>query len=363
MHPEFWQGRRVLVTGHTGFKGSWLCLWLEQLGAQVGGIALAPESPSLFEQALVAGSMESLEGDVRDLPALKTLIAEQQPEIVIHMAAQSLVRPSYRYPVETYATNVMGTVHVLEAVRHEPSVRAVLVVTSDKCYENLETIWGYREHDPFGGHDPYSSSKGCAEIVTAAYRRSFFSAETGAVAVASVRAGNVIGGGDWCEDRLLPDIFKALLAGRSPQIRNPHATRPWQHVLDALHAYLILARRLFEDGREYAQGWNIGPLDGDTRPVSWIAEQITSRWQPSLPWQDTSDPTQPHEAALLTLDSTQARARLGWQPALDVEEALTWVVSWYQGCRDGADLRTLTVQQICDFQERVEQHSLSVSCP
>lgn len=282
MLANFWEGKRVLLTGHTGFKGGWLSLWLQSLGANVTGYALLPPTqPSLYEVARVGDGMYSHIADIRDLDRLVAVMRETRPEIVIHMAAQPLVRYSYVNPVETYATNVMGTVNLLEAVRQVGGVRVVVNVTSDKCYENREWIWGYREHDPMGGYDPYSSSKGCAELVAAAYRNSFFNPEafgTHGVALASVRAGNVIGGGDWAEDRLIPDFMRAIMAGRAVVIRSPHAIRPWQHVLEPLSGYLLLAQHLWTDGPAFAEGWNFGPVDEDAKPVEWIVEQLTGLW-------------------------------------------------------------------------------------
>ncbi len=277
--PAFWKGKRVLVTGHTGFKGSWLSLWLQSMDAQVVGYALAPPTnPSLFEVAEVAKGMTSIIGDIRDLEHLRRVFAEHKPEIVIHMAAQPLVRYSYIEPVETYSTNVMGTVNLLEAVRSTGSVKAVVNVTSDKCYENREWVWGYRENEAMGGYDPYSNSKGCAELVTSAYRNSYFHPEkygTHGVAIASGRAGNVIGGGDWAGDRLIPDIVRAIMQGKPVNIRSPHAIRPWQHVLEPLSGYLVLAQKLYEEGAAYAEGWNFGPNDEDAKPVQWIVEKLT----------------------------------------------------------------------------------------
>jgi CDP-glucose 4,6-dehydratase len=283
----FWRGRRVLLTGHTGFKGGWLALWLLQMGAKVCGVALAPpSSPNLFQEACIDAVMPSHLVDIRDLVGLQAVLQEWQPEIVIHLAAQALVRASYGDPVGTYTSNVLGTVHVLEAVRHTASVRVVINVTSDKCYENREWYWGYREEEAMGGHDPYSSSKGCAELVSSAYRRSFFQAS--GVALASVRAGNVIGGGDWAQDRLVPDILRAFAQGEAVRIRHPLALRPWQHVLEPLSGYLLLAQRLFAEGQAFAEGWNFGPQDGDVRPVRWIVEQLCQEWGAGAVWQSAS---------------------------------------------------------------------------
>lgn len=353
MTPEFWRGKRVLVTGHTGFKGSWLSLWLQSLGAAVTGYALAPPTnPSLFEAGRVAQGMTSLTGDITDLSALLKAMSNARPEIVIHMAAQSLVRLSYDQPVQTYATNVMGTVNVLEAIRQGGGVKAVVSVTTDKCYENREWAWGYRENEAMGGYDPYSSSKGCAELVTSAYRSSYFNADAYArhgVAVASARAGNVIGGGDWALDRLIPDMVAAFEAGRPALIRNPHAVRPWQHVLEPLSAYLTLAERLYEYGPAFGEGWNFGPRDDDARPVEWIAERLTQQWGHGASW--TTDGGQhPHEAHYLKLDISKARSRLGWSPVLRLEAALDMIVDWSRQRQAGVDARTVTLEQITTYQ-------------
>ena len=352
-NEAFWANKRVLVTGHTGFKGSWLSLWLQRMGAEVIGYALPPPTtPSLFELANVANGMTSHLGDVRDLDALTCVMQEHQPEIVIHAAAQALVRVSYQQPVETYATNVMGTVHLLEAVRQTPSVRSVVIVTTDKCYENREWIWGYRENEPMGGHDPYSSSKGCAELVTAAYRNSFFPSEKygeHGVAVASVRAGNVIGGGDWAQDRLIPDFMKAIMAGQKLVMRSPHALRPWQHVLEPLSGYLNLAEKLYESGTAFAGAWNFGPSDTDARPVSWIVERLTTLWGEGAAWELDTNP-QPHEANYLKLDSSKARTLLEWSPKLSLGTALEWIVSWYKGYQQHSPVRDLVAQDIAHYE-------------
>jgi len=348
MTPQFWRGKRVLLTGHTGFKGSWLSLWLQSLGAAVTGYALAPPTcPALFDVAGVAAGMHSILGDVRDLPALQAALREHQPEIVIHMAAQPLVRYAYLHPIETYATNVMGTVHLLEAIRHTPSVRAVVNVTTDKCYENKEWHWGYREDEPMGGHDPYSNSKACSELVTASYRSSYFG-QSGP-AVASARAGNVIGGGDWATDRLIPDILRAFERSDPVIIRNPHAIRPWQHVLEPLSGYLTLAERLYTDGQAYAQGWNFGPTDDDTRPVQWIVERMSQHWGAGASWQQ--DPADhPHEAHFLKLDISKAKSRLGWRPRRSLQQALLASVEWHQKWLTGADMKSVTLGQIEQYQ-------------
>jgi CDP-glucose 4,6-dehydratase len=346
--PDFWGGRRVLVTGHTGFKGSWLALWLESLGADVVGLSKGiPTTPSLFEVARVGEELRSMDGDVRDLGAVERALAESRAEVLIHMAAQSLVRRSFEQPVETYATNVMGTVHVLDAARRAEGVRVVINVTSDKCYENREWVWGYRESEPMGGHDPYSNSKGCAELVTSAYRRSF-AQEDGAPAIASARAGNVIGGGDWAEDRLIPDLMQAAVEGRAAVIRNPNAVRPWQHVLNPLSGYLVLAQRLWSS-REHAEGWNFGPGDADARPVRWIIERLGDAWGEPIAWRQ-KEGAAPHEAQHLKVDSSKARTRLGWTPTWDLGEALQSIAAWYRTEQSGGDLRRHALDQIGAFQ-------------
>ena len=347
---DFWRDRRVLLTGHTGFKGAWLALWLQSLGARVTGFSNGvPTQPSLYELARVGEGMDGVEGDVRDHEAVAAAVADTAPEIVIHMAAQSLVRRSFLEPRETYETNVLGTVNVLDAVRiNGAGVRALVNVTSDKCYENREWEWGYREHEPMGGHDPYSSSKGCAELVTGAFRRSFFAdrSEIGqhGARLASARAGNVIGGGDWGEDRLLPDLMRAALAGEDVRVRNPNSIRPWQHVLNPLSGYLVLAQALW-DSPEYACAWNFGPPEEDARPVGWIVERAGELWPQELRW-TLDDGPHPHEARYLKLDSSRARARLGWCPMLGLEQALEATVGWYRELAHGADMGAVTLAQI-----------------
>ncbi|CAN1531575.1 WcaG Nucleoside-diphosphate-sugar epimerases [Methylophilaceae bacterium] len=355
MNPAFWQGKRVLLTGHTGFKGSWLSLWLQSMGANVVGYALAPPTnPSLFEVANVAKGMISIIGDIRDLAHLRTVFAEHKPEIVIHMAAQPLVRYSYREPVETYSTNVMGTVNLLEAVRHTSSVKAVVNVTSDKCYENREWDWGYRENEAMGGYDPYSNSKGCAELVTAAYRNSYFHPEqyqTHGVAIGSGRAGNVVGGGDWAGDRLIPDMMRAITNAQPVNIRNPHSIRPWQHVLEPLSGYLLLAQKLYEEGASYAEGWNFGPSDEDTKPVQWIVERLTKTWGDDASWKlDGGD--HPHEAHFLKLDCSKAKNILNWHPQWHLNEALDKIVEWHKAYELKQDMRKITLMQIDEYRTK-----------
>jgi len=359
MNPDFWKDRRVLVTGHTGFKGAWLSLWLQKLGANVIGYSQAPHTePSLFEAAEVDCGMVSLEGDVRDLDCVRKAFRAHRPEIVIHLAAQAQVRPSYLSPAETYATNVMGTVHVLEAARETGGVRSIVIVTSDKCYENRGLSRGYRETEPLGGHDPYSNSKACAELVASAYTNSFFAPseyDRHGVALATARAGNVIGGGDWATDRLLPDIIRALIAGQPVIIRNPEAIRPWQHVLEPLRGYLELAEALTEEGPRISGGWNFGPSDEDARPVSWIVDRVTRHWGDGARW-ELDGQANPHEAHILKLDCSKARAQLGWKPALGLATALDCVVAWYRAfyrtCGDGrGSARPLAMREIACYEE------------
>ena len=353
MNPEFWKGKRVLLTGHTGFKGSWLSLWLETLGAQVVGYALAPPTnPNLFELAEVGHGITSVIGDIRDLSKLQSVVTTYRPEIVIHMAAQALVRESYLNPVDTYLTNIMGTVNLLDSVRNSTGVKAVVNITTDKCYENREWAWGYRENEPMGGYDPYSSSKGCAELVSAAYRSSYFNGNSYAehgVALATARAGNVIGGGDWARERLIPDILTAFEQGKRVEIRNPNAVRPWQHVLEPLHGYLTLAEQLFEHGTEFAEGWNFGPSVEDAKSVGWIVEKIAALWGSDAMWNiDTG--THPHEANYLTLDIAKARSRLGWRPILLINDALQLITDWSKQNSEGRKPREITIGQIRDYQ-------------
>ena len=353
MNVGFWRGKRVLLTGHTGFKGGWLALWLQSLEANVIGYALKPPTnPCLFDVADVGKGMVSIIGDIRDLDFFSAVVKEHRPEIIFHMAAQPLVRYSYDEPVETYATNVMGTVHVLEAVRRVGGVRAVINVTSDKCYENREWLWGYRENEPMGGYDPYSNSKGCAELVTASYRSSFFNSsqyEQHGVAVATARAGNVIGGGDWAKDRLIPDAMSAFLAGRSVIIRNPHAIRPWQHVLEPLLGYMVLAERLWKDGPVFAEGWNFGPNDEDAKSVEWIVDHLAQKWGAGARW-ELDQGANPHEAHYLKLDCSKARARLNWKPVWTLEASLNQIVDWSRSFRDASDMRGVCIRQINAYQ-------------
>ena len=345
VNKEFWNTKRVFLTGHSGFKGSWLSLWLQSMGAIVKGYALAPNTtPNLFTEAQVSEQMESEFGDIRDLKLLSKSMLDFDPEILIHMAAQPLVRLSYLEPVDTYTTNVMGTVNVLEAARSCSNLKAIVSVTTDKCYENNEWEWGYRENEAMGGHDPYSSSKGCAELVTSAYKRSFFNAENTA-SVASARAGNVIGGGDWADDRLIPDILKAFEKSTPVVIRNPLATRPWQHVLEPLSGYLVLAQELYTNGKDYAEAWNFGPKDDDCKPVHWILDQLVAHWGEGATWELDKN-NNPHEAGFLKLDCSKAANRLKWQPKWGLQETLQFIIEWHQIHLHGGDVKKQCLKEI-----------------
>jgi len=346
---SFFSGKKIFITGHTGFKGSWLCLLLEHLGAKIIGYSLPPPTTlNLYELAHVADFFTSYTADIRDSERLASAMQESKPEIVFHLAAQSLVRNSYKNPVETYSTNIMGTVHLLEAVRKCASVKAVVVVTTDKCYENQEWVWGYRENDRLGGFDPYSNSKACAELVTAAYRYSYFNPQMHmehGVAIATARAGNVIGGGDWATDRLLPDILRALLAEEVIRIRNPHALRPWQHVLEPLSGYLLLAQRLYEDGPSFSEEWNFGPLDSDTKTVEWITQRICCLWGDAARY-EIDKGGHPHEAHHLKLDCSKAMTKLGWRPRWSLDKALQSTIEWIEAYRENGDLQKACMEQI-----------------
>ena len=345
---KFWIGKRVFVTGHTGFKGSWLCLWLNHLGSSVKGYSLQPPtSPSLFEAAKIDSIVDSQIGDIRNQELLHKSMVSFNPDIIIHMAAQPLVRLSYQDPVETYSTNVIGTVNVLEAARKCKNLKAIVSVTTDKCYENKEWEWGYRENEPMGGHDPYSSSKGCAELVTSAYRRSFFSSDVTA-SLASARAGNVIGGGDWAQSRLIPDILRAFEKSEPVVIRNPLSTRPWQHVLEPLSGYLVLAQELFLNGDNFAEGWNFGPKEEDCKPVSWILDEMVESWGGNASWSLDKE-NNPHEAGFLKLDCSKAASRLKWKPKWDLQLTLKSIVDWHQHYTNGGDLKKQCLKEINNY--------------
>lgn len=352
INREFWKNKKVFLTGHTGFKGGWLSLWLQDMGATVCGYSLTPPtSPSLFEVAGVADDMQSQIGDIRDYQLLYKSIEQFKPEIVIHMAAQPLVRLSYNEPVDTYSTNVMGTVNLLDCIRKIGNVKAIVNVTSDKCYKNNEWVWGYREDEPMGGHDPYSNSKGCAELVTESFRSSYFSQESYSehgCALASVRAGNVIGGGDWALDRLIPDMLSAFEKGDAVEIRNPYAIRPWQHVLEPLSGYLLLAQFLCEKGAEYSQAWNFGPQEQDAKPVQWIVERLTALWGGDASWA-LDQANHPHEANYLKLDCSKAKALLNWDSRWSLDTTLNKIVLWHKAWLNQENMKHYTINEINSY--------------
>lgn len=355
MNSEFWNGRRVFVTGHTGFKGSWMSLWLYKMGAIVKGYALKQNTyPSLFDLTLIEKKIESVIGDISNLEFLTNQIVNFEPEIVIHMAAQPLVRASYTDPVGTYMTNVIGTVNLFEAIRKCCSVKSVVNVTTDKCYENKEWVWGYREDEAMGGFDPYSSSKGCSELVTSAYRRSFFGPKS-RVALATARAGNVIGGGDWAEDRLIPDIFRAFNSKNKVFVRNPRATRPWQHVLEPISGYLMLAEKLYLHGDKFADAWNFGPFDEDVVTVENVLNYFVKNWPDKVEWEVDSN-EQPHEAQLLKLDISKAVTKLNWRPMWSLETTFKSIINWYKAYSEGIDMEDITLQQIKDFEKDIREY-------
>jgi len=351
VNSKFWKGKKVFLTGHSGFKGSWLSIWLQAMGAEIKGFSLAPHtSPSLFIEANVAEHMESFVGDIRNKELVFDSMKKFNPDIVIHMAAQPLVRTSYREPIDTYHTNIMGTLHVLEAARYCNNLRALINVTTDKCYANNEWEWGYRENEPMGGFDPYSSSKACSELVTSAYRSSFF--QKSGISVATARAGNVIGGGDWSEDRLIPDIFSAFKNKQPVIIRNPKAIRPWQHVLEPLSGYLVLAEKLYTDGKFFAEAWNFGPNDQDVQTVQWIVEKMTADWNLKENW-IIDNIEQPHEANYLKLDISKARNKLGWEPSWHLPIAIEKIIKWHKSWLSGINAQALCLEQIKEFQNSV----------
>lgn len=349
MNSAFWRNKTVFITGHTGFKGSWLSLWLQQLGAHVVGFSLEPPSnPNLFSIVNIAHYIRHIHGDVRNLTHLQQALKQHQPDIIFHMAAQSLVQHSYDYPVDTYAVNIMGTVNLLEAARQCDSIKSIINITSDKCYENKEWVWGYRENEPLGGYDPYSSSKACAEIVTHAYRQSFFKS----LSIASARAGNVIGGGDWAKNRLIPDMIQAFIENKSVLIRNPNAIRPWQHVLEPLSGYLLLAEKLYEHPEDFSQAWNFGPESQDIQSVRFIADSITQRWGSNVHWifDDNAKNNFSHEAHTLKLDISKAKAYLNWTPRLSLETGLDYTIQWYKAWQNQEDMQKFTLAQIEQYQ-------------
>ena len=352
MDSNFWKNKKVLLTGHTGFKGSWLSIWLKKLGAELVGFSKdIPTKPSLFEVAKVSEGMISITGNIEDFAMIQKVVKENKPEIVIHMAAQSLVRKSYEEPITTFATNVMGTVNLLQAIKTTGSTRVLINVTSDKCYENKGTEKAFSENSPMGGYDPYSSSKGCAELVTSSFRDSFFNLkefERHGCSLSSVRSGNVIGGGDWAKDRLIPDIMNSISKRIPTQIRNTRSIRPWQFVLEPLFGYLILAQRMWEEGKEFSEPWNFGPDETDCKSVKWILEKISKEWNDGFSWkEDTKD--NPHEAEMLKLDCTKAKKRLGWKTKLDVTETIEWTVNWYKEYFKNSDMKEYTENQIDKF--------------
>lgn len=353
MKSAFWNKKKVLITGHTGFKGSWLSLWLKLYGANITGYSLDPPSdPNLFTSAEVNDATTSIHGDIRNADKLISVYRKVKPEIVFHLAAQPIVKLSYSDPLETYSTNVMGTANLLEAARQTSSVRSIICVTSDKCYENNNEVWGYREIDPMGGHDPYSSSKGCSELVAASYRSSFFNPEDYGehnVGLATVRAGNVIGGGDWARDRLVTDIVTAFLNNKEVKIRSPYAVRPWQHVLEPLRGYITLAEKLFESGAEYSQAWNFGPDSKDAKPVKYIAETMADLWGDNASWEQDANKNHPHEAYYLKVDSSKAQNKLKWYPTFDLDTSLEWVVNWYKVFAAADSMRNYTENQILEY--------------
>ena len=351
MNESFWKNKKILITGHTGFKGSWLTIWLKKLGADITGFSKSvPTNPSLFETANIEKDIKSVVGDIQNYELLKETISKCEPEIIFHMAAQSLVIKSYSNPIETFSTNVMGTVNLLYAVKETKKAKIVINITSDKCYENNESLEGYTEDDPMGGYDPYSSSKGCAELITKSFRKSFFSSDhENNIGLASVRAGNVIGGGDWAENRLIPDIIRAIKNKENVKIRNPNALRPWQHVLDPLNGYISLAEKLWDDQKKHSEGWNFGPEKNEVKPVSWIIEEFNELWKNKINWVVGNNEL--HEANNLILNCQKAKSRLGWNSKINTETALKMTIEWYTKYFDGKNMREVTEEQIIEFQK------------
>jgi CDP-glucose 4,6-dehydratase len=351
MNESFWKNKKILITGHTGFKGSWLTIWLKKLGADITGFSKSvPTNPSLFETANIGKNIKSVVGDIQNYEFLKETISECEPEIIFHMAAQSLVIKSYSNPIETFSTNIMGTVNLLYAVKETKKAKVVINITSDKCYENNESLEGYREDDPMGGYDPYSSSKGCAELITKSFRKSFFSSDhENNIGLASVRAGNVIGGGDWAENRLIPDIISAIKNKENVKIRNPNAIRPWQHVLDPLNGYISLAEKVWDDQTKYSEGWNFGPEKNETKPVSWVIEKFNELWKNKINW--VVGDNELHEANNLILNCQKAKSRLGWNSKINTETALEWTIEWYTKYFEGKNMMKVTEEQILEFQK------------
>jgi len=351
---SFWRNKKIFITGHTGFKGSWLCLILHSLGAKITGYALPPPTdPNLFTLSKISELVHSVVADIRDFDSLKKAIISAQPDIIFHMAAQSLVRESYKIPVETYSVNVMGTVNLFEAIRNTEGIKAVINVTTDKCYENREWLWGYRENEPLGGYDPYASSKACSELITAAYKSSFFNPRdyhSHGVGIASVRAGNAIGGGDWATDRLFPDCVRALLSREEILMRNPQSIRPWQHVLEPLSGYLLLAQNLYEKGPKYSEAWNFGPDDSDAKPVEWIVKKICEKWGRGASY-EIDKGIHPHEAHYLKLDCSKAKALLGWYPKWNLDQAIDMVLEWTKTYAENQDVRAICLKQIRDYSD------------
>ncbi len=348
MNSDFWNNKRVLITGHTGFKGSWLTIWLKKLGAEIIGFSNSiPTNPSLYELSEINSDITSITGDIRNLSAIHNTISQYKPQIVIHMAAQSLVGPSYNDPVETYSTNVMGTVNLFEAVRKSDDVSVVINVTSDKCYENKETLDGYVETDELGGYDPYSNSKACSELITSSFRNSFFNDTSIEKNLASVRAGNIIGGGDWSKNRLIPDIIKSLQQELPLNLRNPDGIRPWQHVLDPLHGYLILAEHLWTNNPQFSEAWNFGPEQNSIKPVSWIIDQISEYWGSSINWEKSKQHF--HETHVLALNCSKSKSELNWIPKLNLTDSIKWTVDWFKEFYNKSDMRKITEKQIDNF--------------